>query len=347
MKNWHVNLLLSLFLICTVSCSTPPESTEPLTGPYLGQPLPGDTLELFAPGIISDGLHNRDIAITPDGKEIYTTVSLGKNSYSKILVHKMVDGAWQEPAIASFCTDFGFHDIEPVISADGDKIFFVSNRPDPASGREEENWDIWAADREGSAWGEPYNLGEPVSSGSDEYFPSVTRDGTIYFTRLDGATRENFIYRCRKEDDKYLEAERLDENVNCGRGRFNAFISPDESYIIVPSVGMEDSLGGADYYIVFREEDDTWSDPLNMGKAINSPTGEEWSASLSPDGKYLFFMKSLKNQEFAELPVTAENMRLIGASAQNGDSDVYWISSGIIDKLRQQAIVSIETAKEN
>lgn len=77
--------LLSVFLV--LNARNQDSATEPgLTGPYLGQSEPGDKLELFAPGIFSDGLHNRDIAITPDGQEIYTTVSWGRDSFSKIVV---------------------------------------------------------------------------------------------------------------------------------------------------------------------------------------------------------------------------------------------------------------------
>jgi WD40-like Beta Propeller Repeat len=330
-----------LFIVFTAACTS--SETEPvLTGPYLGQQVPGNNLELFAPGIVSDGLHNRDITITPDGLEIYTTVNWGNNNFSKIVVHAVENGVWTEARTVPFSSGFRYQDIEPTLSADGTRIFFASNRPDAASGRKEKNWDIWAAERKNNSWGEPYNLGSPVNSETDEFFPSVTRDGTVYFTRLQEDTRENFIYRCRFENGEYLEAEKLEKNVNCGRGRYNAFVAPDESYIIVPVIGREDSLGGADYYIVFRDKDDQWSAPLNMGPEINSPTGQEWSASLSPDGEYLFFMKTLLNPEFEKLPVNLDEFRRIISSPENGEPDVYWISSSIIEKLRQAGIESGE-----
>ncbi len=338
------SLAAIIFSLFAAACTAPAVPEQALSGPYLGQPLPGETLELFAPGIVSDGFHNRDIAITPDGKEIYTTVSLGNNSYSKIVVHRLENGRWLDARTASFSSGFKYHDIEPVIASDGNKIFFVSNRPDPANGRDEENWDIWAADREGDSWGEPYNLGEPVSSSSDEYFPSVTRDGTMYFTRLQEDTGENFIFRCRLENGQYQEAEKLDENVNCGRGRFNAFVAPDESFIIVPAVGGKGSLGGVDYYIVFQGNDGDWSSPVNMGEKINSPTGQEWSASMSPDGELLFFMKSLRSPSFEELPVDVESIKRIALSPENGDSDVYWISSSILKELRRISFLPDEDA---
>ena len=38
----------------------------------------------------------------------------------------------------------------------------------------------------------------------------------------------------------------------------------------------------------FIKKDGSWSKPVNMGKAINTPQIED-GAYVSPDGKYLFF----------------------------------------------------------
>ena len=41
------------------------------SGPYLGQPLPGGEAALFAPGIVSTGMMDRDVSMSPDGREMY------------------------------------------------------------------------------------------------------------------------------------------------------------------------------------------------------------------------------------------------------------------------------------
>jgi hypothetical protein len=228
-------------------------------------------------------------------------------------------------------------DIEPSISPDGQRFFFLSTRPQPGQ-EEKPGWvyqDIWAMDREGDGWGEPCNLGQPVNSDAPEYFPSVTADGTLYFTR-EGADRVSATYRSRLVDGVYAEPEKLGPEVNCGRNRFNVFVAPDESYAIVPAMGREDSLGGVDYYVVFRSDDDVWSEPVNLGEAVNQPEGREWSASLSPDGKYLFFMSSRTTTE-AGLPLTGSTINeLLGISTQpgQGSSDIWWVSAEVIEKLR-------------
>jgi len=331
-------LLCLIGAACSPFCSDEPESgvtsTFPeLRGPYLGQEPPGLEPRLFAPGVVSTGLATRDVAMTPDGDELYFAVTVGARTM--IMVTKSVGGTWTEPVVAPFSGRY--LDIEPAISPDGKRFFFLSTRPQPGQ-EEKPGWvyqDIWAMDRLGDGWGEPYNLGPPVNSDAPEYFPSVTADGTLYFTR-EGEDRVSATYRSRLVDGAYTEPEKLGPEVNCGGNRFNVFVAPDESYAIVPAMGREDSLGGVDYYVVFRSADDVWSEPINLGEAVNQPEGREWSASLSPDGKYLFFMSS-RTAADGGLPLTGSTINeLLGISAQpgQGSSDIWWVSAEVIERSR-------------
>lgn len=338
-----------LFLRCVVAlclvvtaCS-PTSSNAPLQssgagmtelrGPYLGQEPPGLEPRLFAPGVVSTGLPTRDVAMMPEGDEIYFSVTFGARTM--IMVTRQVDGVWTEPEVAPFSGRY--LDIEPAISADGQRFFFLSTRPQPGQ-EEKPGWvyqDIWVMEREGDAWGEPYNLGGPVNTDAPEYYPSITNDGTLYFTR-EGEGQVSMTYRSRLRDGVYTEPEILPPQVNCGTNRFNVFVAPNETFAIVPAVGRDDSLGGADYYVVFRDDDDTWSEPINMGPAINQSSGREWSASLSADGKYLFFMSS-RTDEDAGLPLTGRTItELLGLSGRpgQGNSDIWWVSAEVIDRLR-------------
>jgi len=68
-------------------------------------------------------------------------------------------------------------------------------------------------------------LGAPINTAAGEYFPSLTRDGTIYFTRGDRVARTNFIYRSRLVGGKYAEPQKLGPQVNSIAGQFNAFVA--------------------------------------------------------------------------------------------------------------------------
>lgn len=328
---------LAIILIASCTNTSTSECKFPeLTGEYLGQCLPGDSSVLFAPGIISTGMADRDIAITPDGKELFFTRTIGSSGLFTIFHSKVENGKWTKPEIFEFCNDVRYQNTEPFISPDGNKFLFVSNRP--VTGDEKSSYDIWVSEKdENKIWTKPYNIGEPVNSNQNEFFPTLTVDGTIYFNHFDTIQNQEFIYRSKFVDGKYSRPEKLNEKVNGGRARFNAFISPDESFIIIPTFGLPDSYGRTDYYIVFRDEQDNWSNPINMGQ-INSADGQEWSASLSPDGKYLFFMSArIPEDNLTITEFTYDNFYDLHNSPQNGLSDIYWIKSDFIEELRLQA----------
>lgn len=328
-----VGLIFLLFVVgWLMSCVERSElsaKVENYSGPYLGQSSPGDTAQLFAPGFISTALYTRDLTMTPDGDEIYFCVSA--MGYNLIFFTKQVNDVWSTPEPAPFIRDFNSMHYEPHITADGVRLLFLSDKNSAGDANE----DIWAVDRIGDGWGEPYNLGEPVNSDAREFFPSTTKNGTLYFTRSEGASRIHNIYRSKFVHGEYQEPEKLGPKVNCGSNRFNAFIDPDERFIIVPALGMDDSFGGVDYYIVFRNENDEWSDPVNLGNKVNSASNQEYSASLSPDGAYLFFMSSEKEEvDFdGEKNTVYRTLQDAVTGMKNGSANIYWIETDFIDKL--------------
>ena len=336
MKNIVYCLVILLAISVTACLSNRRESGRKTVtiGDYFGQTPPGDSAMLFAPGIISTGMNERDFAITPDGNEIFFCREAGNYRYATIFYSRRSDDVWSSPQVFEFCTNPEYKYIEPHLSPDGTNLYFISTMP--ADSASEGNEDIWVCTKTDGEWSEPRNLGSPVNTSSNEFFPSVTVDGTIYYTHLDTIANEEFIYRSRLLNGVYQQPHRLSPNVNIGRARYNAFVAPDESYIIIPAYGMPDSFGATDYYISFRDTLDNWSQPVNMGPGINSAFAREWSASVSPDGKYLFFMSDrMGSTSLAKL--STETLQQFHNFPQNGNTDIYWISTSVIEELREKA----------
>jgi len=328
----NVSILISCVFIASAS---PLIAADNITtnGPYLGQTPPGDEAVLFAPGIISDGFNNRDMAMTPDGSEFYYAVNMRNFDLSTILAVYRTDDGWDGPRVAPFAQDQNFKYLEPAISPDGSKFFFVASARDG-----KHNNDIWVMDRKGSGWGNPVKLGDTINTPVSETFPSITNDGTLYFSRVSDDPGVEYIYRSRQVDGNYTEAEKLPDNVNSGKTQFNAFVAPDESYLIVSVYGREDSLGSIDYYIVFRNQDDEWSEPVNIGDRINTPGAQEYSPFVSRDGKYFFFMSTRlpTDEKPGDNTYSLKGLTSIFNSPENGNSDIYWIDAGFIEKLRPE-----------
>lgn len=340
MLSTYKPVLATLSLALLVGCAQEdPPATPGLSGPYLGQAPPGTSPRVFAPGVVTTGMYTRDVAMTPEGDELYFGVLLGR--FTTILQTRLQDGVWSEPEVAPFARDARFFHLEPAISPDGLRFFFLSTRtregrePTAAEIRTWSNQDIWVMDRSDGGWTEPYNLGSPVNTDGPEFFPSVTREGTLYFTRGSDDETESYIYRARWVDGAYQEPERLGPEVNSTGSQFNAFISPDEDYLIVCTADRDDSLGGTDYYVVFRSQDDRWSEPINLGPVVNTPGGVEYSPYVSPDGRYLFFMSTRPMPE-DRLPaeLSRDFLRGYRAGPESGNAGIYWVSTEVIEELR-------------
>ncbi len=266
-------------------------------GPYLGQNPPGLEPEVFAPGIVT--LANRfefNGSITPNGREFYFTVSSTSYTANKVMVTYQKDGVWTTPAVAPFSgwdLDWGIYP-----SPDGRRLFFSSGRPS-------QSWDvnIWMCEREGADWGEPTKLA--LNSPAGDYAGTCTWDGTHYF----GSLRNGLIsiFRSVPVAGEYSHVERLPYPINTGGRDLNPYIAPDESYLIFAS----DRGDNQDLYISYRNEDDSWTEPLNLGLPVSSQDSE-WNPFLSPDGQYLFFARST------------------GTTSAPQNVDLYWVHAGAV-----------------
>ncbi len=75
----------------------------------------------------------------------------------------------------------GYDDCSPAISADGQRLYFASNRPGGYGG-----YDIWMTEKSGGEWSMPNNLGQAINSELDEISPSLTGDESkLFFVRAD------------------------------------------------------------------------------------------------------------------------------------------------------------------
>lgn len=278
-----------------------------LKGKYLGQTRPGLTPLLFAPGFVSTEHGQLNAVFTNDHKEFYFTQSK-PGSHFTIMVTKQVNNRWTLPETALFSGKYS--DVDHSISPDGKKLFFCSRRPLTKDGEPRKDHDFWMMERTSTGWSGPRHLGDDVNTDREDFYPTVTKGGTLYFSSQREGEGTNNIYRSVLRDGKYMKAEKVGDAINAINSEhrdFDPFIASDESYIIFASE-RPGGYGASDLYIAFRKKDGTWAKAKNMGETINS-SSTDYTPMLSPDGKYLFF-----------------------TSARGGVGDIYWISAKIIEQ---------------
>lgn len=301
-----------IVLVIVLCAQAGAEDPSAPTGPYLGQPTPGDSPKLFAPGIISIGKEHSAAMFIPDGSEIW----FGRMFPAKVYYIKRIGDRWGEPQIAPFCDTFNY--LYPVLTRDGKQVFFSSNRPpEPHESRLQRGGvGIWKVERTSDGWTEPKRLNSNVNSGRSSSCGSVAANGSLYFTRRD-VDRSTDMFCSRLVGGTYDAPEKLTE-INSSTPDHSPFVAPDESYLIFSS--FRGGYGRSDLFISFREDDGTWSEPRNMGSTINSAYKDEYPY-VTADGKYLFF-NSNRPSRLNQKPI------------KDGPGNIYWIDADIIDEMR-------------
>ncbi len=285
---------------------------------------------IFAPGMVSTGLSERDLALSPGGTEMFYTLQSPLGLFQTIVqLKKMPDGSWSEPEVAPFAGKYS--DLEPAFSSDGNKIFFSSNRP--ISGNEIKDFDIWVVEKQNGNWGEPRNLGMPVNTPADEFYPAITNSGNLYFTAAyKNAVGKEDIYLARWENGKYSEPVPLDTAVNSKLYEFNAFVSPAEDLIIFTSYGRKDDKGKGDLYMSIKDANGKWQPAKNLDM-LNSER-LDYCPFVSFD-KRIFFFSSEKadiQRSYSKPPGFKELVQKFN-TVQNGGGDIHWVS---FEKLMDQ-----------
>jgi len=259
-------------------------------GPYLGQRPPGVTAEVFAPGLISENEWAGCSGFLNDGTVfVYSSMAAGTDwRFKPTFVMELEGGRWSEPQVAPFSAYMPYNF---TVGPGGKTVYFTTLKsPDKSTSMLLEQANIWAVTLTKDGWTEPVMLGASINTEEHyENYPTVARDGTIYYmSRREDTVGKTDIYRSRNRDGRYADAENLGPPINSVESDQDPFIAPDGSYLIVCLTGRTDSFGKYDLYVSFPEEDGSWSEPVNLGEGVNTP-GSEFRPYVTADGKYLFF----------------------------------------------------------
>jgi hypothetical protein len=287
-KKTFFMLMLAAVLLITVAFTFPGkrnknERKSPL--PFASA-VPLSDPALFAEGILSTRDDEFGGTFTPDGKTCFFSKSALRFYIDVICYSEFKDGQWQAPKIAPFSGRY--RDFDPVISPDGTKMVFTSDRP--ATGSKEIDYNIWMVTKTSRGWSEPVMLDSGVNSQYDEHFASMAASGTIYFSSnrpgAMGGPGDGDIYRSVPLNGRYLTAERLDSASSVAY-ELDCTIAPDESYLLIGAYGREGGAGSFDIFIS-RKVDGKWQSAESLGTKVNTPF-RDYSPRISPDNRYLFF----------------------------------------------------------
>ena len=271
---------------------------------YLGQPYPGSTPTLFAPGLVStEGQTEFGSVFSKDGNVFYYAAE--PNGKAEIRSMRFKNNTWSKSEVVLIHDRYGYND--PFLSPDEKRLYFISDRALDGKG-DKKDYDIWYIEKKGDRWSEPINAGDKINSSKNEYYISFTKKGTMYFSSNRNAvaySNDYNVYSSKSINGQFQTPVKLSNAINSDYYEADVFVAPDESYLIF-SADKPGGYGNGDLYISFHNANGTWTDAKNIGNEINSERSE-YCPFVTADGKYFFY--------------TNEN-------------DIYWVDTSFIDKLK-------------
>ncbi len=133
---------------------------------------------------INSNFHDGPITFSGDGKTAaYTRVNYIVNKKNKNFINRAkiyfseVNGTSFSKSKPFVYNSDDYSCAHPTLSTDGTTLFFSSDMPGTIGGQ-----DIWMCKKNGDSWDKPVNLGFDVNTSGDEVFPSLKKDGILYFS---------------------------------------------------------------------------------------------------------------------------------------------------------------------
>lgn len=187
-------------------------------------------------------------SISPDGNYLFFSGCNKPDGQGRcdIYISKRTSSGWSEPYNPGAPLNTGAWEAQPSISANGRRLYFVSDRKGGYGSN-----DIWYTDLQvDGKWSEPVNAGPNINTPYNEHSPFIYPDNqTLYFSSdgWPGLGRQDiFVSKC-DTNGVWQEAANLGYPVNTAAEQSGLTISTDGVTAYFASERPE-GLGGMDIY---------------------------------------------------------------------------------------------------
>ena len=181
-----------------------------------------------------------------------------------------------------------YSDHSPVITCDGNTLYFTSKRPNSINSTDDEKIYVTHKKNNGE-WSSPELLPSPINSkGNNESVVSISADGKQLFFFRSGSSLQGNLYVSEMGDNgSWGKPKHLSANINTKYRESHVVMSPDGNSMYFTS-DRPGGFGGLDIYVVKKLPNGKWSEPQLLPAEVNTPRDEEYP-SVHPNGSILYF----------------------------------------------------------
>jgi outer membrane protein OmpA-like peptidoglycan-associated protein len=188
-------------------------------------------------------------------------------------------------------------ELNPLLSPDGKTLYFSRrNHPDNVGGVDDKE-DIWYSELgEDGKWQLAKNMGPQFNNESPNFLNAITAtpDGKSVIMILGNKYVEGKkkmqagVSISSKVGGHWTKPVALNiTNEYNFSDKANYFLTNNRKTMLM-SLQREDSRGDRDLYVTFMQDDSIWTEPLNLGRVVNT-AAEESAPFLAADDKTLYF----------------------------------------------------------
>lgn len=180
-------------------------------------------------------------------------------------------------------------DTKPVISPDGRTLYFVRQEHPNNFGGKNDPQDIYISHLINGEWSLAENASYPLNDENANGVCSVSPDGHRLYVINDASRKdEPGISVSYKKGNSWSTPTPLKIDDFYNKAPYHDyFMSANEQYLLM-SIENKEGEGLQDLYVSFKNDDDNWSKPKNLGIRINTGASE-FSPYLAADNKTLYF----------------------------------------------------------
>ncbi len=184
-----------------------------------------------------------------------------------------------------------FFETKPIISPDGQTLYFARQNYPKNIGGEMDEQDIYYSEITPNGWSNSKNIGAPLNNEHPNGVVSISPNGMqmiLLHVYSDGTRLKDGIAISSKNADGWSTPVRIEIEDFYNRSEYIDYFLSNNGKELLIAVDRKDGFGDQDLYVSTRLDEKHWSTPINLGEKINTRK-PEFSPFLAADNKTLFF----------------------------------------------------------
>ena len=187
-----------------------------------------------------------------------------------------------------------YNEIAPVISPDGQTLYFSRISHPQNSFGDKGSQDIWLAENVNAMWGLARRLPAPLNKEEYNSLYSITPDGNTILIKgayANGRYETRGFSTSQRLAKGWSPPQKLDipGYEKMSKGQFDCGVLSNDGKVLVMSFSEKKNSKQDDIYVSFKQKNGSWTKPENLGKEINTDDFTETTPFLAADGVTIYF----------------------------------------------------------